>query len=343
MDANSRVLSLRAGRSYAVVMKHCLYSCPVTYQYRPASLVSFRKAPPEHSMERVFRVEAVFELDPFSSPETWNVSPSAKQRIESYIAEAKRIGVLSVRGLYRFLLLNPEHVIQLSPPKKLPGPEPAPVYVALAELQSNNPFVEPIRALTYAEKLRDPRWHEKREALFKTRGKKCELCASTERITVHHGYYGINTDPWDHEDCTLWVLCWPCHEQTQRVLVKTHFAIGCVHPKDLPTLQNDVVDAASLIRHGITDSDINALLEEEQLIEATLFGEYSADIFSNSDLGPSIADEIATAATQSFPGIEVTVILTEQSPDGTASVVGPDPATTQKITHFLERERGNRG
>lgn len=43
--------------------------------------------------------------------------------------------------------------------------------------------------IDYRKYLRSPEWKSKREELFKLRGKKCEMCGSTEKIHVHHLTY----------------------------------------------------------------------------------------------------------------------------------------------------------
>ena len=67
--------------------------------------------------------------------------------------------------------------------------------------------------MTYAEKLRDPRWIEKRFAIFKRDDYKCRDCGSEEDLQVHHCYYRGN--PWDVEDDLLLTLCETCHATRQ--------------------------------------------------------------------------------------------------------------------------------
>lgn len=73
---------------------------------------------------------------------------------------------------------------------------------------------------TYAEKLRDPRWQEKRLRCFDKAEWTCELCR-VERpsagLQVHHPIYLTGLDPWEYPDEILNVLCEPCHVARQEI------------------------------------------------------------------------------------------------------------------------------
>jgi len=66
--------------------------------------------------------------------------------------------------------------------------------------------------MSYAKKLKDPRWKEKRERVIKLFGRTCCGCRKNKKkVNVHHLKY-IN-DPWDVEDSDLIVLCEDCHKE----------------------------------------------------------------------------------------------------------------------------------
>ena len=67
--------------------------------------------------------------------------------------------------------------------------------------------------MTYAEKLKDPRWQIKRSQTINYYGNKCEYCGSTENIHVHHRKYISGLEPWDYDIEDLQLLCADCHEQ----------------------------------------------------------------------------------------------------------------------------------
>ena len=76
---------------------------------------------------------------------------------------------------------------------------------------------------TYSDKLRDPRWQQKRLKLLEATEWKCQSCESgTTNLQVHHQYYLRNTDPWDYEDDCYKVLCENCHEIYQKSMESAH-------------------------------------------------------------------------------------------------------------------------
>jgi hypothetical protein len=342
MIDNDLVLSVPAGKSYALVLKHHIYSCPASYQYESTTFITFRTAPPSSQMEKVFRIRKVIQIDPTQAESGWEAEEYTKTQIAAYITAAQQTGVLKKRGQYKFYILDVHTALTLSPPVVSPANTLGANYYSLTDLQSGIPTVQPCREMTYQEKLRTPQWRQKREKILAARGNKCELCGSSENLTIHHGYYAFKTKPWELEDYTLWVLCWPCHEKTQRLVVAIHYAIGCVHPKDLPELRAQVDVASSTIRIGISDEEAEAILREDRLIESSLYSEYTAVVFANSDLGPSIAEDVATMAAKQFPGLQVSVTETCEARDGTSTVEGPEATIVKEIELYISRKQQER-
>ncbi len=65
----------------------------------------------------------------------------------------------------------------------------------------------------YAEKLKDPRWQQKRLAILERDGHRCRWCGASDRpLHVHHLQYVPGQDPWDADDDMLRTLCDKCHE-----------------------------------------------------------------------------------------------------------------------------------
>lgn len=66
---------------------------------------------------------------------------------------------------------------------------------------------------TYSDKLKDPRWQEKRLSILKRDDYECKRCYSLpDNPEVHHKIYHPDREPWDHEDDELVTLCRGCHE-----------------------------------------------------------------------------------------------------------------------------------
>ncbi len=74
--------------------------------------------------------------------------------------------------------------------------------------------------MTYAEKLRDPRWTAKREEVLKLNEYECLNCGTTAdyaRLEVHHPYYLRNREPWEYGTDELMCLCSACHKDRQAI------------------------------------------------------------------------------------------------------------------------------
>lgn len=71
--------------------------------------------------------------------------------------------------------------------------------------------------MTYAEKLRDPRWQRKRLEVMQRDNFCCTWCGNGEvTLNVHHHYYTKGKSPWDYDDSALTTLCEDCHQDIER-------------------------------------------------------------------------------------------------------------------------------
>ena len=70
--------------------------------------------------------------------------------------------------------------------------------------------------MTYAEKLKDPRWQKRRLEVLKEADWKCQACEATDKtLHVHHNFYRTRTHPWNYPDHALRVLCEDWHERAE--------------------------------------------------------------------------------------------------------------------------------
>lgn len=91
--------------------------------------------------------------------------------------------------------------------------------------------------LSYAEKLRDPRWQKVRLEVLDRASWRCGICCKKDKtLHVHHGYYEKGLDPWEYETQTLWSLCEDCHKKTETVLRNIREQLGTIHPQSLPAI-----------------------------------------------------------------------------------------------------------
>jgi hypothetical protein len=85
--------------------------------------------------------------------------------------------------------------------------------------------------MSYYEKLRDPRWQEKRLEIMKRAGFRCENCGNDKKtLHVHHGYYERGLDPWEYDNDTLWCLCEDCHKDAEEERTFINRMIGKLKP-----------------------------------------------------------------------------------------------------------------
>lgn len=72
--------------------------------------------------------------------------------------------------------------------------------------------------MTYAQKLRDPRWQKKRLHILERDKWTCQSCRSTTKtLQVHHLFYA-KREPWEYPDQAYQTLCEGCHRERQGIV-----------------------------------------------------------------------------------------------------------------------------
>jgi hypothetical protein len=85
-------------------------------------------------------------------------------------------------------------------------------------------------ATSYAEKLKDPRWQQKRLQIMGRDGFTCLSCGDSDKeLHVHHLAYRSGTDVWDYDNDELITLCKDCHKEITDIKKKIYKAVdaGC--------------------------------------------------------------------------------------------------------------------
>lgn len=73
--------------------------------------------------------------------------------------------------------------------------------------------------MTYAEKLKDPRWQKKRLEVMNAARFECEWCGEKEsELHIHHPAYRKGAEPWEYEARELACLCRKCHGKATSAL-----------------------------------------------------------------------------------------------------------------------------
>lgn len=66
----------------------------------------------------------------------------------------------------------------------------------------------------YSEKLRHPKWQQKRLRILERDGFKCRHCNSADRpLHAHHIQYEHGREPWEYPDTMLVTYCEDCHSK----------------------------------------------------------------------------------------------------------------------------------
>jgi len=194
--------------------------------------------------------------------------------------------------------------------------------------------------MTYQEKLKDPRWLVKRDKLLQNRDEKCQLCGTSDKLTIHHGYYRPKGDPWDYEDESLWILCWTCHMRSQKILTDIHQKIGHINPGEYEDLKQEIGGKVFEFQFGISEEELSEIFRKEKDIESTLYSEYSVSIISSAELGPTRAYYLEDALRLRYPGLEICVSTRRGDRDCSVSVSGPDQNVVSRIEAWCENWQG---
>lgn len=66
----------------------------------------------------------------------------------------------------------------------------------------------------YAQKLKDPRWQQRRLQIFESAEFKCEDCGDDKTtLHAHHCIYINDREPWDYSDECFRCICEKCHKR----------------------------------------------------------------------------------------------------------------------------------
>jgi hypothetical protein len=93
-----------------------------------------------------------------------------------------------------------------------------------------------VTRVSYAEKLRDPRWQRKRLEVMQRDNFTCRHCFDKDSpLHVHHRVYCSGLDPWDYGDLALVTLCESCHEAQAEMSHAMFDLFFALWPKDQPS------------------------------------------------------------------------------------------------------------
>lgn len=86
-------------------------------------------------------------------------------------------------------------------------------------------------ALSYREKLKDPRWQRLRLETLDLAEWSCAWCGDTETtLHVHHNFYVRGRQPWEYSTAELSVLCEHCHGGIEARVVALTECLALITP-----------------------------------------------------------------------------------------------------------------
>ena len=104
--------------------------------------------------------------------------------------------------------------------------------------------------MTYAEKLKDPRWQKKRLEVLTRDGWKCTNCHnSKENLHVHHLSYIWDKNPWEYHLSNFKTLCKSCHEEEE--MYKSRFNSLVYDLQTMGFLYSDFESALLIMYHKV--------------------------------------------------------------------------------------------
>ena len=129
--------------------------------------------------------------------------------------------------------------------------------------------------MTYAQKLKDPRWQRKRLEVFQQADWQCQLCGDDKQtLHVHHSRYD-GREPWDYPISMLISLCEDCHNQHHKkagvepVAASVEKQAAGVEPDEIQLCEG----LRQLIRLAAIDSESRMWLESQPPLQYEALGE----------------------------------------------------------------------
>lgn len=94
------------------------------------------------------------------------------------------------------------------------------------------------KLLSYSEKLKDPKWLDKRELVKDNAEYKCQDCGSLKSLEVHHCYYQFGREPWEYPLDAMRCLCRSCHERRGKLETVLRAKFADLNYDELDVFQN---------------------------------------------------------------------------------------------------------
>ena len=133
-------------------------------------------------------------------------------------------------------------------------------------------------AVTYSEKLKDPRWQKLRLEVLNRDNWMCQFCYNTEKtLHVHHlSYEKFYENPWDYPIFYLRTLCEDCHNQevakikVQEENIIRNIRLKTIYLSNYQTLNNLLSHHSSDFLFKLFSVYADTYLSDEELMDNIL-------------------------------------------------------------------------
>lgn len=131
--------------------------------------------------------------------------------------------------------------------------------------------------MSYADKLKDPRWQKKRLEILSRDNFTCQYCNDTEKtLHVHHKMYLRNRDVWDYDDRLLVTFCEDCHKyqhddkkEYESLLLETLYMKGFSYD-NLRELAFSFHKHSQVIKYDIILMSLGYLLSDKESVDSLI-------------------------------------------------------------------------
>ncbi|NHJ85057.1 MAG: HNH endonuclease [Asgard group archaeon] len=139
--------------------------------------------------------------------------------------------------------------------------------------------------MNYIEKLKHPKWQEKRLRIFERDNFKCKICGENDQeLHVHHKSYNNNSfDPWDVSNDDLITVCDDCHKLYHVKHDKIVKFVREVHrlmytPKSLQNIIRDIIINNLSLSVEVYNENAHYFTKNDDTTFAELFGKAISDV-----------------------------------------------------------------
>lgn len=124
-------------------------------------------------------------------------------------------------------------------------------------------------AMTYSEKLQDPRWQKRRFDILLRDNWACVRCRNTKiTLHVHHKEYVWGRDPWDYEDSNFETVCKVCHKKEHNITDEVEYERKYEHlipikndPEVIKSIDSQILSLMNSLKKNITNKELVEVLK----------------------------------------------------------------------------------